>query len=220
MKQNNIYRGMEVMPSDMDIETYMLQNQNKLFLLVTSSCLPEKKKGSYRMMLSYKGKPKLLTKDLNDVCNSNECILLGILDTVGSLAAPNFEIVVINCIGTGMYRYAQNKKVANNELIQKIFDRLEEKKCFISELIFKSKANEIKAIINSTYPLSKNKKNPNSLKGLNIRDYTQETIQNTRKEVYSKIAKKMINMRFTYDTIATILEVSPNDIDKIVKYKS
>ena len=30
----------------------------------------------------------------------------------------------------------------------------------------------------------------------------------------------MINMRFTYDTIATILEVSPNDIDKIVKYKS
>lgn len=221
MANKDIYKGMQIVEEDIDIETYILQNikPKQLFLLVSSSCLPEKKRGNYRLMISYNSKTKLLTKELTNVNNANECILYGILDTVDSLVAPNFEIIVINCIGTGMHRYAKNKKVANVELIEQILDKLEDKKCFISELIFKSKANEIKNIINVNYPLSKNRKNNPNLKGLNIQEYTQEVIQNTRKEIFSKIAKNMIEYRYPKNVIATILEVSEKDVDSLINYK-
>lgn len=217
MNEKKIYRGMTIIEDTIDIETYLLQNPDKLFLLVTSSCLPEKRRGSYKLMLRFKGQSKLLTKDLNNVVNANECALIGVKDAICSLTAPNFEIILLNCIGTGLHRYVKDGKCSNKQLIEEIFSLLEEKQCFISELIFKGKANEIKQVINVAYPLSKNKKNQNKLKELNINDYTKEIILNTKKEMYSQIIKNMVELRFTESSIASILQISEKDVRRFIE---
>jgi hypothetical protein len=217
MNVKKLYKGMTIVENNIDIETYLLQNPDKLFLLITSSCLPEKRRGNYKLMLRFKGQSKLLTKDLNDVSNANECALKGIKEAINSLTAPNFEIILLNCIGTGLHRYVKDGKSSNKELIEEIFKLLDEKQCFVSELIFKGKANEIKQVINVAYPLSKNKKNQNKLKELNINDYTKEIILNTKKEMYSQIIQNMVELRFTENSISSILQISEKDVRKFIE---
>lgn len=214
MDYKKIYLGSEEI-RDMLPETYFSQNDGKLFLLVTSSCSNEKRKGNYRVMLKYKNSKKLITNNLTNVSDAGECCLLGLKEAIKSLS-PNFEVNVITGIGLGFQGTINKGKSSHKDLVYDILEEANKLHLKIREIIFKGNSDSIKRVIDIEYPLSKTKANDPKEKSLDLQSYSIALREQVEKEIKKDIALNMANLRFNNETIAKVCKMNIDDVKNIL----
>lgn len=216
MDYKKIYIGSEII-TDIIPEVYFSQNPNKLYLLVSSSCTNEKRKGNYRVMLKYKNSNKLLTENLINVSDAGECSLLGIKQAINAINTPNFEINIITGIGLGFQGTINKGKCSHKELVYEILNEAHNKNLKIKEIIFKGNSNSIKTTIDIAFPLSKTKSNDPKEKVVDLKSYTKVLREEIEKELKTKIVLNMANLRFNKETISKSLDMPIEEVKNILK---
>ena len=214
MDYKKVFLGSEEI-KDMLPEVYLSQNNGKLFLLVTSSCTNEKRKGNYRVMLKYKNSKKLLTNNLTNVSDAGECCLLGLKEAIKSLS-PKFEVNIITGIGLGFQGTLNKGKSSHKDLVYDILELANSLDLTIKEIVFKGNAHSIKRIIDTEFPLSKAKANDPKEKSIDLQSYSVALKEQVEKETRYDIALNMNSLRFNNETIAKVCKLDINEVKHIL----
>lgn len=215
MDYKKIFKGTEEIFNTLP-ETYCSQNNGKLFLFVCSSCVNEKRKGIYRIMLKYRDSKKLITQNLQDVSDAGECSLIGLLEAIKLINLPNYEVNIITGIGLGFNGTLNRGKSSHKDLVLTILEECDRKQITIKELVFKGNSKAIKQSIDTVFPFSKTKSNDPKEKTINLENYSQALVEQVKKEVMKDIIINMFNFRFNNETISKICNVSLDYVKEIL----
>ncbi len=141
---SEMFRNLDF-PYNLSLNEFLNNNQEKCFIIATGSCEQSRKKGSYQVVLFYKGKTKKIQKNYIDSTSTNICILYGIMEAVSYIKIP-IDILILTSTPLGF----NSTKSRNYQLCTQIIDALKEKNCNIFISVCRGKTEELNRFVKST----------------------------------------------------------------------
>ena len=215
LKIRDVFRGSTAV-TDMTPQAYMdsMKDRKRLFLVVTSSCSNEKRKGSYRAMLCYGGKNKLLNDNMHDVTDANMCSLAGVTEALKTISSPGFTLCIITAAGLGFSGNTKGKG-AHRGMVKAAEELAASKNITVEEAVFRGRAESVRAAVDTAFPLSKPKKNDPREKAVNLTDYTKVVSDKVRHSTLAAVAANMAVLKFTAEAASRVTGLPLTEVREI-----
>lgn len=135
------YNDMEV-PMNISVDEFIRQNYEKCIIISIGSCDTMAKKGSYKALMIYKGRTKILSKNGIETNSANRCILYGLIASAEAIKSPA-DILILTAVSLGFHSPGSK----NYSLCSEVISTLNNAGCKISIALCKGKSRELSGIV-------------------------------------------------------------------------
>lgn len=129
-------------PADMSIRDFIRQNSDKCIMISVGSCDTMQERGSYKSMLLYKGRTKVMQESDIHTRSANQCILKGLQAAANAIKSPS-DILILTSTSLGFNK----PKSKNYTKCCDIINTLANAGCTISILVCNGRGYELAEFI-------------------------------------------------------------------------
>ena len=131
-------------PFNSSIKDFIKSYKDKCFIISVGSCEIYSKQGSYKTVLTFRGKTKIFEKNNVNTNSANKCILYGVKAAADAIKSST-NIIILSSTPLGF----NTPKSANYQICSDIISVLNNKNCDISIAVCTGKGDELQNFVKS-----------------------------------------------------------------------